>query len=197
MRFKEEKEVCDEISQMVLDLEPDLFFAMHDNSADSSGFRRTDDYGYLYRERMAWGFMGQLACRLKTSRKKLKWLAVHEAGGKHGKLVQKDAGHLHIAIKLPPKLSADKEKVSKELKNFVADLAKKRGPVTVRWADICCTEFNRKDGEVFIQHLSAVATYMGMVENGLIDGEPFYKRPFTHEMKLPRTTTGVGRAAQN
>lgn len=178
MKFREEHSINSEIEKMVMDLEPHLFFAMHDKSPNPTGFRRTDEFGYEYREKGARNVIGQIACKLKTSPKKLMWLGIHEAGGKHGKLIQKNAGHIHLVVKLPSKIAANKDEVERKMRELKDDLAKKRGPVTMSWADICVTEFNREDGPVFIQHLPSVARYMSMTENGLIDGEPFYKRPF-------------------
>ena len=165
-----------------------------DRSGTAYGFRRTDDVGYVYREEVVRIVLSRLTKKLGIPfNNRFLYLGVHEAGGKRGKILEKDHGHVHVLIRLPYRFTTPNfaPKLRRIMDDFAITIGVRREhgnkvEAEMNWLDFCFTLENKPDGAVLIQSAEAVATYISAKEYGLIDGRPFEKSPFGPAFRISR-----------
>jgi hypothetical protein len=175
---RQEQEV---LNQTLKQNEFHFFLTLRDKrpSERFRSFRRTDETGIAYRDKMISRIMGVFrkcygirSPRGSARRAKAQYfdVALHEAGAGRSHVLTEDAAHLHIAIgfskesrfyRVPLKHFAEFRKALKRL---------------FPWLD-CCFSLRNRGAQILIEDQDSVAAYMAKHEKGAIDGEPFMKRP--------------------
>ncbi|MEY4597184.1 MAG: hypothetical protein RLZZ506_1610 [Bacteroidota bacterium] len=148
-------------------------------------FRRTDEAGIAYRDKMISRIMGVFRkCygirsrrgSARTSNAQYFDIAVHESGVGRSHVLTKDAAHLHIVIGFRKESPFYRDPL-KHFSDFQKAL-KRLFP----WLD-CCDSLGNRGEKILIENQFSVGEYMAKPEKGLIDGAPFLKRPIL--WKLP------------
>ena len=176
---RQEQEV---LNQTLKQNEFHFFLTLRDKrpSERFRSFRRTDETGIAYRDKMISRIMGVfrkcygIRSRRGSSRRSNAQyfdVAVHEAGVGRSHVLTKDAAHLHIAIGF----SKDSRFYGEPLKHF-AEFQKALRRL-FPWLDCCFSRGNR-GAKILIEDPISFADYMSKPEKGAIDGAPFFKRPF-------------------
>jgi hypothetical protein len=144
-------------------------------SDEYRAFRRTDEWGYANRDRIATRVMGvfRKSYRIRSPRRSKPQFydsVFHEAGVGRSHIVTKDSGHLHLVIgfRKESRFYRDPLKHFAEFKTALTKL--------FPWLD-CCFSLGNRGAQILIKDQASVAAYMAKHEKGAIDGEPFMKRP--------------------
>jgi hypothetical protein len=155
-------------------------------------FRRTDEAGIAYRDKMISRIMGVFRkCygirsrrgSARNSNAQYFDVAVHEAGVGRSHVLTKDAAHLHIVIGFRKESRFYRDPL-KHFSEFQRAL-KRLFP----WLD-CCDSRENRGAQILIEDQISVADYMSKLEKGLIDGVQFFKRPiFWNAPSLGMTTS--------
>lgn len=147
-------------------------------------FRRTDETGIAYRDKITSRIMGVfrkcygIRSRRGSARRSNSQyfdVAVHEAGAGRSHVVAKDSAHLHIAIGF-----SKESPLYREPLNHFSEFQKALNRL-FPWLD-CCFSLGNQGKQFLIQDRTCVAGYMSKHEKGVIDGEPFLKRPIFWEV---------------
>jgi hypothetical protein len=176
--YRQEQEV---LKQTLQQNEFHFFLTLRDNrpSDRCRSFRRTDDTGYANRDQMITRIMGvfRKCYRIRSPRGSARRsnseyfdVAIHEAGNGRSHVLTEDAAHLHLAIGFTKESKYYKE----PLKHF-AEFQKAMRRV-FPWLD-CCFSLRNRGAQILIEDQASVAAYMSKHEKGVIEGEPFMKRP--------------------
>lgn len=154
-----------------------IFLTLRDKrpSDEYRAFRRTDEWGYANRDRIATRVMGvfRKSYRIRSPRcaqPEYFDAVIHEAGVGRSHILTRDAGHLHLAIGFRKESRFYRD----PLKHFAEfQKALKR---LFPWLD-CCFSLGNRGKQILIEDQISVVAYMTKHEKGAIDGEPFFKRP--------------------
>lgn len=142
-------------------------------------FRRTDENGVAYRDKMISRIMGVFRkCygirsrrgSARTSNAQYFDIAVHESGVGRSHVLTKDAAHLHLVIGFRKESPFYRDPL-KHFSEFRRAL-KRLFP----WLD-CCDSRENNGAQILIEDQISVGEYIAKPEKGLIDGTPFFKRP--------------------
>ena len=174
-QYRQEESAIDETLKQD---EYHFFLTLRDKrpSDEYRAFRRTDEWGYYNRDKIAARVMGAFRKSYgirspRRSKPKFYDAVIHEAGVGRSHILTRDAGHLHLAIGFRKESRFYRE----PLKHFAEVLkALKR---QLPWLD-CCFSIGNCGKQILIEDQASVAAYMAKHEKGAIDGEPFMKRPF-------------------
>ena len=175
---RQEQEV---LNQTLKQNEFHFFLTLRDKrpSERFRSFRRTDETGIAYRDKMISRIMGVFrkcygirSRRGSARRAKAQYfdVAIHEAGVGRSHILTKDSGHLHLAIGFRKESPFYRDPL-KHFAEFQRALTR-----LFPWLD-CCFSIGNRGAEILIEDQASVAAYMSKHEKDVIEREPFMKRP--------------------
>lgn len=172
--YRQEQEALNEVLKQN---EFHFFLTLRDTRPSDKyrSFRRTDEAGNIYREKLIRRIMGVFRKSYgirSPKRRKAQYhdVADQEAGGGRSHVLIEDAAHLHIAIGF--------RKVSRFYRDPLKHFAEFQKAVRrlFPWLD-CCFSLRNRGAQILIEDPNSFADYMSKPEKGVIYGAPFFKRP--------------------
>lgn len=172
--YRQEQEALNEVLKQN---EFHFFLTLRDTRPSDGfrSFRRTDEWGYAERDKIASQVLGIFRRCYKIRSPKRSQpeyfdVVIHEAGVGRSHVLTEDAAHLHIAIGFKKESQFYRDPL-KHFSEFQKAL-KRLFP----WLD-CCDSLGNRGEKLLIENQFSVGEYMAKLEKGLIDGAPFFKRP--------------------
>jgi len=188
---------------------PQLFLTLRDLRPQSSyrKFRQTDsaEEGYAFRMEVMTKVIGLFRRAYKITDKDFFWYACHESGVSRDHVLLEDRAHLHCMIGFTPRVAHLIHEPYLSIEDFFVLVkggeSKRFGKVTgaFRWLDLCFTFKNvdriyadyfrsLKEDYYSVRNPDAIGEYMSKPEAGILNGMPFFKKPFGGgSLILPQT----------